>query len=134
MKILRTFAAAFFAASLLSVTALAADPVPVTNLTGIWNWTSPSPTGPVVMVAKLVQKDGKLSGTVTGRQGPAEIADVSFKGNAFSFKVTRTAGTQVTHIRYKGTIRANTITGTIEWLNADGELQAKQDWSASRKS
>jgi autotransporter translocation and assembly factor TamB len=126
MKTLRTLSAACLAASVLALAAYAAD------LTGDWKWTSQSASGAVQMTAKLVQKDGALTGTVTGRQGPAEIADASLKGGVVAFSVTRSSGGKTMVIKYEGKIEGDTITGTIERPGPNGAAPTKTEWKASR--
>jgi hypothetical protein len=125
MKILRPLLAAMFAASVLATAAFAAD------LSGTWKWTSVTATGPVEMTAVLLHKDGTLTGTVTGRQGPADIGDASVKNGQVAFSVTRgTAENQVV-IKYAGKIEGDTITGTIERPGPKG-VPASSEWKAKR--
>ena len=87
MKTPRSFLAAFVAVSLLTATAFAAD------VSGKWKWTSLVKAGGTAeIVGAFVVKDGVFTGTVTGRQGPAEITDATCTGNLVSFKVTRSSG------------------------------------------
>jgi len=125
MKTLRLVLAAFVAASVLTVAARAAD------LSGNWNWTSQSTKGPVQMSATLVQKDGDLTGTVTGRQGPAEISAASIKAGEVTFTVVRGVAPNMVTFTYTGTIAGDTITGTIERTTGGGK-PFKSEWKASR--
>lgn len=125
MKTLRLILAAFLAASVLTLTARATD------LSGDWKWTSQSTTGPVQMSAMLVQKDGNLTGTVTGRQGPAEISDAVIKDSVVTFTVVRGVEPNVVTFLYTGTIAGDTITGTIVRTIA-GSTPLKSEWKASR--
>jgi hypothetical protein len=126
MKTLRILTTACFAAVVLTVAARAAD------LTGDWTWTSQSPTGPVKMSAKLVQKKDALSGTVTGRQGPAEIKDASIKDGVVTFTVVRgNPLSNKTTFTYSGVIAGDTITGTI-LRNIPGNPPFQIEWKASR--
>jgi len=125
MKTLRLLLAAFLAASVFTLAARAAD------LSGDWNWTSQSTTGPVQMSAKLLQKDGNLTGTVAGRQGPAEISNASIKAGVVTFTVVRGVAPNIVTFTYTGTIAGDTITGTIERTTAGGK-PFKSEWKASR--
>jgi hypothetical protein len=125
MKFPRLLLAAVFAASVLATAAFAAE------LSGTWKWTSVTATGPVEMTAVLLHKDGALTGTVTGRQGPADIRDASVNGGQVAFSVTRgTAGNKVV-IKYSGKLAGDTITGTIERPGPKGE-PTKLPWKATR--
>lgn len=126
MKILRNLAAAFFAASVLTVAALAAD------LTGNWKWTAPGRNGPMETTAKLVLKDGALSGTISGRIGDAPIGDASFKDGKVAFSVTREFNGNKFVIKYEGQFEGDAITGTIERPGRDGGAPTKVEWKATR--
>jgi hypothetical protein len=125
MKTLRTLITVCFAAAFLTVAARAAD------LSGDWEWTSKSSSGPVHMTATLVQKDGALTGTVTGRQGPAEISDASIKGGVVVFTVVRGVAPNMVIFKYSGTIAGNSITGSIERTTV-GAPPYQMDWKATR--
>lgn len=127
MKTPRTLLAALFAVSALTATAFAANPA------GTWKWTSMTKTGgPSEVTAVLVLKVGVLTGTVTGRQGPADIGDATVKGDAISFTVTRTSGIATVVFKYTGTLAGDTITGTIERTGPADAPPTKTDWKAMR--
>jgi hypothetical protein len=128
MKNPRTFLAAFVAVSVLTVTAFAA------NISGTWKWTSVNKkSGPAEVTAVLVMKEGKLTGTVTGRQGPADITETILNGNQISFTVVRTSGDVTVTFKYSGQISGDTITGTIEKSGATKDAPATtSDWKATR--
>jgi hypothetical protein len=93
MKILRAFLAACLVLSVFAIAAHAAD------LSGTWKWTSATKSGPAEITAVLVLKDGALTGTVTGRQGPAEISEASVKDGVVAFSVVR--GTPAQKVVFK---------------------------------
>ena len=126
MKTLRNLTAAFLAASVLTVAAFAAD------LTGSWKWTAQGRNGPMEATAKLVLKDGALSGTVGGRMGDAPIGDASFKDGKVAFSVTREFNDNKIVIKYEGQFAGDTITGTIERPGRDGGAPTKAEWKATR--
>jgi hypothetical protein len=128
MKTLRSFLAAFFAVSVLTATAFAADP------SGTWKWTSVTTHGgPAEVTAVLKVKAGALTGTVTGRQGPAEIADASVNGSQITFTVTRTSGIATVVFKYTGEMAGDTIIGTIERTGPTVDTPpTKTDWKATR--
>lgn len=128
MKTTRALLTAFFAVSVLTVTAFAAD------LNGSWKWTSVTKTGgPAEVTAALVLKDGKLTGTVTGRQGPADIANATVNGNQVAFTVTRSSGEVTVIFKYTGQLNGDTITGSIEKSGMKKDAPpTKTDWKATR--
>ncbi len=128
MKTTRSLLTALVAVSVLAATSLAAD------LTGNWKWTSVNKkSGPAEVTATLVLTDGKLTGTVTGRQGPAEITDATVSGNQVNFTVVRTAGEVAVTFKYSGQVSGDTITGTIEKSGATKDAPpTKSDWKATR--
>lgn len=127
MKTLRKLAAAFLAASVLTVAAFAAD------LTGSWKWTAQGRNGPMEATAKLsLDKDGALSGTVSGRNGDTPIGDASFKDGKVAFTVKREFNGNSFVIKYEGKLEGDTITGTIERPGRDGGAPTKTEWKATR--
>ena len=126
MKALRSLLTAALAASILALTARAAD------LTGDWKWSSQTTTGVVQMTAKLVQKDTALTGTVTGRQGPADITAGTLKDGVVAFSVSRSSGGKTMVISYEGKVEGDTITGSIIRPGANGAAPTKTEWKASR--
>jgi len=128
MKTPRALLTAFFAVFVLTVATFAADP------SGNWKWTSVNKkSGPAEVTAVLAMKEGKLIGTVTGRQGPAEIADTIVNGNMVSFTVTRTAGDITAVFNYSGQVSGDTITGTIERTGGPKDTPpSTTEWKATR--
>lgn len=126
MKNLAKFAAAFLAASTLTISAYASD------LTGSWKWTAQGRNGPMEATAKLDLKDGVLTGTVAGRMGDAPIGDASFKDGQIAFTVTREFNGNKFVIKYEGKFDGDTITGTIERPGRDGGAPVKSEWKATR--
>ena len=119
------FLAAFAAALLVAGTAFAADP------TGNWKWTVSGRDGQTrEMTAKLELKDGKLTGTVAGRQGDNPISDASFKDDVVAFSTTGGGGQFVT--KYQGKLEGDTITGKSERPGRDGGQVRTNDWKATR--
>jgi hypothetical protein len=125
MKNLRPFLAACFVLSVLVIAAHAAD------ISGTWKWTSATKSGPAEITAVLVLKDGALTGTVAGRQGPAEISDASIKDGVVAFSVVRGTDQKVV-IKYQGKLDGDTLTGTIERPGPNGTPSTKTGWKAAR--
>ena len=127
MKNLARFAAAFLAASTLTISAYASD------LTGSWKWTAQGRNGPMEVSAKLALKDGALTGTVAGRNGDSPIGDASFKDGQLAFTVTREFNGNKFVIKYAGKLDGDTITGTIERPGRGGGDPVKTEWKATRQ-
>jgi hypothetical protein len=125
MKILRALLATGLVLSVLTFAAHAAD------LSGTWKWTSQTKSGPTEITAVLALKDGALTGTVAGRQGPADISDASVKDGVIAFSVVRGTDQKVV-IKYQGKVDGDTITGTIERPGPNGAAPVKTDWKATR--
>ena len=126
MKLLRNLLAAVFAASLLSLSAFAAD------ISGSWKWTAQGRKGPMEAHATLALKDGVLTGTVSGRMGDAPIGDASLKDGVVHFTVTREFDGNKIVIKYDGKFEGDTITGTIERPGRDGDAPLTLEWKATR--
>ena len=128
MKSLPKIAAAFLAASLLTVSAFAAD------ISGKWKWTTQGRNGPQEVTSTLTLKDGVLTGTVSGRMGDAPIGDASLKDGTVAFTVTREFnGTKIV-IKYQGKFEGNAIIGTIERPGRDGDAPVTLEWKATREN
>ncbi|HWA24255.1 MAG TPA: hypothetical protein VG734_01175 [Lacunisphaera sp.] len=127
MRYLPKLAAAFLAASALTLSAFAAD------ITGTWKWTTQGRNGnSVETTAKLALKDGALTGTVSGRMGDAPIGDASFKDGKVAFTVTREFNGNKIVIKYDGKLEGDTITGKVERPGREGDSPLIQDWKATR--
>ena len=144
MKTYRLLAAASVAALVLIVNAPAADSLAVTaaaapaaasaDPTGNWQWsiTPPNSDQSFQSTAKLDFKDGKLTGTVTGRMGEAPVSDGSVKDGAIAFIVVRERDGQKFVIKYAGKLAGDAIKGTIEFPGFGGGDPMKFDWNANR--
>jgi hypothetical protein len=126
MKSLLKLAAAFLAASALTLSVFAAD------LTGNWKWTVQGRNGPMENTCKLALKDGALTGTISGRMGDAPIGDASFKDGKVVFTVTREFNGNKIVIKYDGKFEGDTITGTVERPGREGDAPVILEWKATR--
>ena len=120
------FAAAFLAASVLTLSAFAAD------ISGKWKWTTQGRNGPMETTSTLALKDGVLTGTVSGRMGDAPIGDASLKDGKVAFTVTREFDGNKFVIKYQGKFEGDTIVGTIERPGRDGDAPVTSEWKATR--
>ncbi len=146
MKTFRLLAAAPVVAFLLIISASAADSPAVapaapatasaaaTDPAGNWKWsiTPPNSDQSFESTAKLDFKDGKLTGTVTGRMGPAPISDASVKDGTIAFTIVRERDDQKFVIKYAGTLAGDAIKGTIDFPAFGGGDPMKFDWNATR--
>lgn len=136
MKTLRNLCTAFIVVSILTLTAHAAD------LAGNWKWTSVSKSGGSSEITAVLQvKDGIITGTVTGRQGPADISDGMIKDDTITFSVVRTVSTGIgskttgtVTFTYTGKLAGDTITGTLERPGKELGSVTKTDWKAMRSN
>ncbi len=125
--------AAIAAACFVSVAAFAAD------ASGTWKWTQQGRQGGAgfEVTLKLEVKEGALSGTLLGMQGPqgaipdVAIGDASVKGDVVSFSVTREFNGNKRTSKYEGKLEGDTIKGSVERQGRDGNTM-KSDWVATR--
>jgi hypothetical protein len=118
-------------AFLISASALpAADTV---NPSGTWTWSFTTQNGDTINSSlKLKQDAGKLTGTVTGRNGTeTQIQNAKLTGDALSFQVVRERNGNTFTTSYHGKISGDTIKGQMEF-ERNGETRTR-DWEAKRK-
>jgi hypothetical protein len=121
------------AACFVSVAAFAAD------ASGTWKWTQPGRQGGpgFEVTLKLEAKDGALTGTLLGMQGPqgaipdVAIGDASIKGDVVAFSVTREWNGNKRTSKYEGKLEGDTIKGSVERQGRDGNTM-KTEWIATR--
>jgi hypothetical protein len=136
MKSSLKFLAALCAACFVTVAAFAADATPA----GTWKWTQPGRNGGpgFEQTLKLDYKDGALTGTLVGAQGPqgqmpdVAIADASFKDGAVAFSVTREFNGNKFTAKYEAKLDGDTLKGSVERPGRDGGAPMKRDWIATR--
>lgn len=124
---------AFAAAGFVSVAAFATD------ASGTWKWTQQGRQGGpgFEVTLKLEAKEGVLTGTMLGIQGPqgtipdVAIGDGSVKGDMVSFSVTREWNGNKRTSKYEGTLEGDTIKGTVERQGREGNTM-KSEWTATR--
>lgn len=142
LKLLAALGVASFA---LSITAFAAEAAPAAaassaSPTGTWKWTQPGRNGGqgFEQTLKLELKDGKLTGTILGMQGPqgqmpdVAIGDASYKDGAVAFTVTREFNGNTFVSKYEAKLEGDTLKGSVERPGRDGGAPMKRDWTATR--
>jgi hypothetical protein len=98
---------------------------------GAWKWTVTTQNGDTFeSKLKLQQAGDKLTGTLTGRMGDAEIQDGKLNGDEVTFTVTRERDGQKFTAKYQGKITGDTIKGKSEL--AFGDQTRTRDWEAKR--
>jgi len=139
MKSPLKFLAALCAACFLSAAAFAADAAPAASPAGTWKWTQPGRNGNpgFEQTLKLDYKDGVLTGTLAGGQGPqgpipdVTIGDASFKDGTVAFSVTREFNGNKFSSKYEGKLDGDTLKGSVERPGRDGNTM-KREWTATR--
>ena len=101
--------------------------------TGTWTWSVPGRDGtPRKVTAKFKVEDGKLSGTVSGRNGDTAIDDAKLTGDELSFSVTREFNGNKFVQKFSGKVSGDAIKGKIAF-DRNGEPQSV-DWNAAREA
>ncbi len=101
--------------------------------TGTWSWTVTRGGQEFKPVLKIKKEDGKLTGTITGRQDTENKIDkVEFKEGTLSFEVTREFNGQKFTQKYSGKVAGDTIKGKITF-ERDGE-KMEREWDAKRQA
>lgn len=102
--------------------------------TGTWKWTAGGKGGKGKareQIGKFTVKGDKVTGTVSGGKNEAKIEDGTFKDGKISFTVTREFNGNKLVSKYSGTVKGDTIKGTIERTFNDKDI--KSDWEAKRE-
>ena len=107
----------------LSLSALYAD------VTGDWVMTSTGRGGRErTQDMHFEQKGEKVTVTWSGRGGDEMKAEGTIKGNEIEWSVTRSMRDREFTITYKGTVKGDTMTGTMQM----GE-RGSSEWTAKKK-
>lgn len=103
------------------------------DLNGSWKSSTTNQNGQArETIYKLKVEDGKLSGTVSGRNGDITIENAKLKGDEITFTVTRENNGNKVVIKYSGKLDGDTIKGKAE-SERDGKTQSR-DWTAKRNA
>ncbi len=101
--------------------------------TGTWTWTTPGQNNQTrTVTAKLKLEEGKLTGTVSGRQSDTAIENGKVEGEEISFSVTREFNNMKFTQKFTGKITGDSIKGKISF-ERNGEAQTR-DWEAKREA
>lgn len=137
MKNPLNFLTAIIAVFCITTASFAAEASPA----GIWKWTVQSRQGGqgFEQVLKLDYNDGKVTGTMVGRQGgqfsvpDTEISDASFKEGVLTFSLTREFNGRSFTTKYEGKIEGDTIKGSYERPAFNSATPVKNEWIAKRQ-
>ena len=103
------------------------------DLNGSWKSSFTNQQGQArETIFKLKVEDGKLSGTVSGRNGENAIEEGKLAGDDVSFSVTREFNGNKVVTKYSGKVSGDAITGKSE-SQRDGQPQSR-DWVAKREA
>jgi imidazolonepropionase-like amidohydrolase len=80
---------------------------------GTWNLTVNMPTGAVSIIATLDVEEGRVTGTFSGDRGSGNISDGSFEDGILEFAISARVEAETSDWFFRGTIRDNSITGTV---------------------
>ena len=98
---------------------------------GTWKWTVQYGEQSRESTLKLDMKEGKLVGTMVGRDNTERpIEDPKFRNGQVSFSVTRERDGQKMVFKYNGKLSGDAIKGKIQ-STLDGKPYAR-DWDAKR--
>jgi imidazolonepropionase-like amidohydrolase len=89
------------------------DP-PKGDISGKWKLTFTTPEGPEEATADLsMEKDGTISGTVTGKRGTGSILSGWASGEKFSFVINLPVSGTPTDVTFSGTFDATSLKGSL---------------------
>ncbi len=108
---------AAFAAALALAAPVVAQSKP--NLTGTWELTSQGPRGERTQTFTLTQDGAKLTGSTQLRDNTVAISDGKVDGSSFTFTVSFGSGDRTFTQTYKGTVKGDTVEGTISGGRGD---------------
>lgn len=102
------------------------------DLNGTWKSSFTNQNGQVrESVYKFKVEAGKLTGTVSGRNGDTAIEEGKITGGEIFFAVTREFNGNKMVVKYTGKVTGDTIKGKSE-SQRDGQPQSR-DWEAKRE-
>ncbi|PYU65538.1 MAG: amidohydrolase [Acidobacteria bacterium] len=108
------------------------DP-PKGDITGKWQLAYTTPEGPEESTADLtMDKDGTISGTVTGKRGAASVISGYLSVDKFSFTINITLDQGPTDVTFSGTFDGTSLKGSISVLGLSLDFTAVKPGAASR--
>jgi len=99
------------------------------NATGTWTWRSPGDRR-TAFTLKLEQRYQQIRGTLTQGDHQSALTDAKLTGDRITFRIEQEAGGRKIAREYAGTIRGNSITGTIK--STGGQRVQNHRWKAVR--
>jgi len=99
------------------------------NATGTWKWTVPGKRQEACML-EMEQKYQQIRGRLTRGDQKTTLTDSKLAGDWITFRVEQDAGGRKTAWDFAGTIRGNSITGTI--TSTEGPRAQNSRWKAVR--
>jgi hypothetical protein len=106
---------------------LLAFAVAAADIDGKWKAEFEGPNGNTITSIFSFKVDGsKLTGTVEGRRGPADIQEGKVNGDEISFVVIRKFNDQEFKQNYKGKVAGSEIKFTVEMGDRNFEMTAKK--------
>ncbi len=99
------------------------------NVTGTWTWNTPG-SRQAAYALEMEQKYQAIRGTIAREGNKTNLSDATLTGDRIAFKVTgNVRGRKITR-EFNGTIKGDSITGTI--TSADGPRVRNDRWKATR--
>lgn len=89
---------------------------------GTWDCVAGTPNGDMSWTLVVTEKDGALSGTISGELGEFQLTDVEFHDGTLTFKVTIDEATYTVKVR----IEENKLDGAWEGADASGTIAGKR--------
>jgi SAM-dependent methyltransferase len=99
------------------------------NATGTWTWRSPGARR-TAFTLKLEQRYQQIGGTLTQGDHQWTLTDAKLTGDRITFRIEQEEGGRKIAREYAGTIRGNSITGTI--ASTEGQRVQNSRWKAVR--
>jgi hypothetical protein len=98
------------------------------SVDGKWTAEAPGRNGNTMKQTYTFKSDGdKLTGTVSGRMGDAEISDGKIDGDHISFSVKREMNGNSFVMSYTGTVSGDNLNLKMSTPRGDREITAKRE-------
>lgn len=114
--------------SLIGALVMAATALLGASVDGKWTAEAPGRNGNTMKQTYTFKSDGdKLTGTVSGRMGDAEISDGKIDGDHISFSVKREMNGNSFVMSYTGTVSGDNLNLKMSTPRGDREITAKRE-------